>query len=72
MAAALWIAKRAEPGARFVVLPAAWVVFDWLRSLGFLGYPWGMIGTSQYATPLVDRRPPRSAACGWSASSSCW
>ena len=53
MAAALWIARRARPGARFVVMPAAWTVFDWLRSLGFLGYPWGMIGTTQYAAPLV-------------------
>jgi len=53
MAVALWIAQRARPGARFFVLPAAWVVFDWLRSLGFIGYPWGMIGTSQYAVPLV-------------------
>jgi apolipoprotein N-acyltransferase len=53
MAAALWIVKRARPGARFIVLPAAWTVFDWLRSVGFLGYPWGMIGTSQYAAPLV-------------------
>jgi apolipoprotein N-acyltransferase len=52
MAAALWVAKHARPGARFIVLPAAWVVFDWLRSLGFLGYPWGMIGTSQYAHPI--------------------
>ncbi|MCX7029179.1 MAG: apolipoprotein N-acyltransferase [Spirochaetes bacterium] len=55
MAAALWIAKRARPGARFIVLPAAWTVFDWLRSLGFLGYPWGMIGTSQYGAPLVTQ-----------------
>jgi apolipoprotein N-acyltransferase len=55
MVAALWIAKRARPGAHFIVLPAAWTVFDWLRSLGFLGYPWGMIGTSQYAAPLVTQ-----------------
>ena len=53
MAVALWIAERARPGARFLVMPAAWTVFDWLRSLGFLGYPWGMIGTSQYTAPLV-------------------
>ena len=53
MAVALWIARRTRPGARFVVLPAAWLVLDWIRSLGFLGYPWGMIGTSQYAAPLA-------------------
>lgn len=53
MAAALWVAKRVRPAARFAVLPAAWVVLDWIRSLGFLGYPWGMLGTSQYAAPLL-------------------
>jgi apolipoprotein N-acyltransferase len=55
MTVALWIAKHARPGARFIVLSAAWTVFDWLRSLGFLGYPWGMIGTSQYAVALVTQ-----------------
>jgi apolipoprotein N-acyltransferase len=39
----------------FLVFPAAWVLFDWLRSLGFLGYPWGMLGTSLYAAaPLIQ------------------
>jgi apolipoprotein N-acyltransferase len=39
----------------FLVLPAAWTVFDWLRSMGFLGYPWGMLGASQYAvTPVIQ------------------
>lgn len=39
----------------FLVFPMAWTVFDWLRSMGFLGYPWGMLGTSQYAViPLIQ------------------
>lgn len=39
----------------FLVFPAGWVLFDWLRSLGFLGYPWAMLGTSQYAAiPLIQ------------------
>jgi apolipoprotein N-acyltransferase len=39
----------------FLVLPAAWTAFDWLRSMGFLGYPWGMLGTSQYAViPVIQ------------------
>jgi apolipoprotein N-acyltransferase len=39
----------------FLVFPAAWTVFDWLRSMGFLGYPWGMLGASQYAViPIIQ------------------
>ena len=54
MAAALLIMKR-SPRAGFLVLPAAWTAFDWLRSMGFLGYPWGMLGTSQYAVlPMIQ------------------
>ena len=60
MAAALLVlrwAGSATPGGglRFLVLPMAWTVFDWVRSMGFLGYPWGMLGTSQYSvTPLIQ------------------
>ena len=46
---------RLARGAGFFVFPAAWTIFDWLRSLGFLGYPWGMIGASQYPViPLIQ------------------
>ncbi len=39
----------------FLVFPAAWTVFDWLRSMGFLGYPWGMLGASQYPViPIIQ------------------
>ena len=39
----------------FLVFPAAWTVFDWLRSMGFLGYPWGMLGASQYTViPVIQ------------------
>jgi apolipoprotein N-acyltransferase len=54
MLAALFILKRSR-GLGFLVFPAAWIVFDWLRSQGFLGYPWGMLGASQYAViPLIQ------------------
>jgi apolipoprotein N-acyltransferase len=54
MAVALSVLKRAG-GAGFLVLPAAWPVFDWLRSMGFLGYPWGMLGASQYSViPVIQ------------------
>jgi len=54
MAAALLVFRWAGP-LRFLVLPMAWTAFDWIRSMGFLGYPWGMLGTSQYSvTPLIQ------------------
>jgi apolipoprotein N-acyltransferase len=39
----------------FLTVPAAWTVFDFLRSIGILGFPWGLIGTSQYRfLPLIQ------------------
>jgi len=29
--------------------PLLWVGWDWVCSFGFLGYPWGLLGVSQYA-----------------------
>ena len=34
-------------------VPFLWVGFDWVSSLGFLGYPWGMLGVSQYGRPVM-------------------
>jgi apolipoprotein N-acyltransferase len=46
---------RRSGGLGFLVFPAGWVLFDWLRSLGFLGYPWAMLGASQYGViPLIQ------------------
>ncbi len=54
MVAAVRLARHAG-SLRWLVFPAAWVVFDWLRSLGFLGYPWAMLGTALYpVTPLTQ------------------
>lgn len=41
-------AFRRLPRAGYLILPLAWVAFDWLKSLGFLGYPWDMVGATQY------------------------
>jgi apolipoprotein N-acyltransferase len=43
----LWLRRRL-PRLGFLVLPAAWVVFEYLRASGFVGYPWGLWGSSQY------------------------
>ncbi len=54
MAVALVIFHRSGK-IGFLVFPAAWTAFDWLRSMGFLGYPWGMLGASQYAViPMIQ------------------
>ncbi len=50
----MWLLKHWR---RFgpLLFAVGWVGFDYLRSLGFLGYPWGMLGTSQYQfLPLIQ------------------
>jgi apolipoprotein N-acyltransferase len=42
----LWLVRRL-PRLRVFVLAAGWTAFEYLRSLGFLGYPWGLWGTTQ-------------------------
>ncbi len=39
----------------FITAAAFWVVFEHLRSIGFIGYPWGLMGVSQYrVTPIIQ------------------
>lgn len=45
------LVRRGAPAASVLVLPLAWTVFDYLRTVGFLGYPWSLAGTTQYAYP---------------------
>ena len=33
----------------FLVIPAGWIALEYARSLGYIGYPWGIAGVSQYA-----------------------
>ena len=52
--AALWLYKRLDR-LRFLVFPLALVLFEYIRSSGFLGYPWGLWGASQYRfIPLIQ------------------
>jgi apolipoprotein N-acyltransferase len=44
---ALWLARRLA-SLRFLALALAWVLFEYLRSLGYWGYPWGLWGTAPY------------------------
>jgi len=34
---------------KLLLIPPVWLVFEYLRSIGYIGYPWGLIGTSQFA-----------------------
>ena len=53
--AAKLIGSRLESWGRLILLPALWVVFEWMRSLGPLGFTWGDIGYSQYEVlPVVQ------------------
>ena len=39
----------------FLAAPALWLVFDYLRSIGYIGYPWGYFGVSQYSfVPIIQ------------------
>lgn len=40
---------------RLLVLPAAWVVLEYIRSYLFTGFPWGLLGYSQYLNlPVIQ------------------
>ncbi|HOO71196.1 MAG TPA: apolipoprotein N-acyltransferase [Spirochaetota bacterium] len=32
-----------------VIYPSAWILVDWIESIGFLAFPWSYLGYSQYA-----------------------
>jgi apolipoprotein N-acyltransferase len=54
MAALVWLIKA---GGRwgFLIVPAAWLLYDYCRSIGVLGYPWGLLGVTQYRfLPLIQ------------------
>ncbi|MBN1837002.1 MAG: apolipoprotein N-acyltransferase [Spirochaetales bacterium] len=48
----LWLARRL-PRAGALILAAGWTGFEYLRSIGFLGYPWGLWGTTQIQFPTL-------------------
>lgn len=44
---------RKVPRWRFLSMPAFWVMNEFLRSSGFLGFKWNLIADSQYAYPVM-------------------
>ncbi len=52
---ALMFFFHAMPRFRLLLLPLGWTVFEYLRSSGFLGYPWALTAHSQYSVvPLLQ------------------
>ncbi len=41
--------------AGFLFFAIAWVAFEYLKTLGFLGYPYGIIGYTQWSFPALIR-----------------
>jgi len=50
----LTLTQRWTGRLRLVALPAAWLLFDWLRTLGPLAFPWGSLGYAASRTPAVQ------------------
>jgi apolipoprotein N-acyltransferase len=51
-----WVLSIKALGAwGFIPASALWIVFEYLRSVGYLAYPWGLAGVSQYAVlPVIQ------------------
>lgn len=52
-AATLPLLTRDRRDAMLWAVPLAWVAVEVLRSIGPLGFPWGLLGLTQYRTPTV-------------------
>ena len=48
---------RQRPTHMLLVLPALWVLFEWIRSWFLTGFPWLNLGYSQSDTWLADAAP---------------
>lgn len=46
--ASWWLARRCSEKWRAIAIAAAWVVMEWLRTLGPLSMPWGQLSYTQY------------------------
>jgi len=52
-AAGVRLLAGARRAAGLWVVPLSWVAIEVIRSVGPIGFPWALLGLSQYRTPLV-------------------
>lgn len=51
----LKLCAKINPKLKFFALPVLWLAFEYIRSIGFLGYPWALSGQSQFVfTPFIQ------------------
>lgn len=44
LAGFLWVTTRAHESYRPILFALAWTAYEYFKSIGFLGYPWGLAG----------------------------
>jgi len=50
----VWMIKGSKKWG-FIAAPLFWLSFDYLRTQGYIGYPWGFLGVSAYSSlPLIQ------------------
>ena len=55
-----WVAQRFKLSIRYqywLLMPATWLLFDWLRGHFMTGFPWLWLGYSQIDSPLAGFAP---------------
>ena len=50
----VWLTRLLAGRWTLLALPAAWILFDWLRTLGPLAFPWGSLGYAASRTTAVQ------------------
>ena len=50
----VWLTRLLAGRWTLLALPAAWTLFDWLRTLGPLAFPWGSLGYAASRTAAVQ------------------
>ena len=50
----VWLTRLLTGHFFLLALPAAWILFDWLRTLGPLAFPWGSVGYAASRTAAVQ------------------
>lgn len=53
LAPVLSILLRTRRSVRFLLVAAAWTVYEYVKSSGFLGFPWGLLPHSMATVPIA-------------------